>query len=613
MSSNLFTSVYYAGKIPSAASDLKTTSLQNGNIAIAFSAPTNSKGELLNPNTELSPRSTARVYSSNVVRVWDTWNTPYQRSLFYSSLTLTGTKYWLNNEMVNALTGTGIQYPNFAGGMLGEGGCFDLSAAGVLLNVLLPEQNLAQKLVSGLYYISLASMERNDPKVYRIKIPDWTGDIESPKFSHHGIYAACIIDKNPEGQPPTQKAIAILQIDGSSQGPEVRALYTCQDGTKKAWDRLPGSLLWANDNKTLYIQAEDTGSVCLFQVELDFGACRDVTASIPEPKRLAGKESITSAHILSTNNIGETRLFVNSTSFVESSLYRLLDPTDSSHKHLSSASNSGADLGLNEDQITSLTYKSGKECYSQAWVVRPSKFDKSRRYPVTLIIHGGPTGALNNVWNARWNAAVFAEQGYIVVMPNFVGSTGFGIDFMDKVMGDWARRPYEDIAACFEHLQTLDYVDTASAVALGYSYGGFMMNLIAGQPLGKKLKALVCHSGVFSNLGILSSDLVGGLDIYIGSKLWENARKWEEDSSHLYTKNWSTPMLISHSDMDFRCPISEGLLAYNVCQAKGIESRFLRFPDEGHYILGRENSLEWYRVVLGWINKYSGAEGSVKP
>lgn len=195
------------------------------------------------------------------------------------------------------------------------------------------------------------------------------------------------------------------------------------------------------------------------------------------------------------------------------------------------------------------------------------------------------------------------------------GSSSFGKDFQNSVMGDWGGRPYGDLVACLDYIEaTMPFVDTSRAIAAGGSYGGYMANWIAGQPLAKRFKTLISHDGIFSNYSMLASDVPIMLKEDLGGLPWNPKAKelWDKFDPAQFTENWSTPMLIIHSDNDFRCPISEGLAAYNVCQMKGIPSRFLNFPDENHFVLGRENSLRWYKTVLGWANKYADVEGGVK-
>jgi dipeptidyl aminopeptidase/acylaminoacyl peptidase len=143
---------------------------------------------------------------------------------------------------------------------------------------------------------------------------------------------------------------------------------------------------------------------------------------------------------------------------------------------------------------------------------------------------------------------------------------------------------------------------------------GYMVNWIAGQPLAKKFRTLVCHDGIFDNLNLVSSDIASTTQFDMGGQIFDPPAlaNWDKNSPSRYTANWTQSMLIIHSDNDFRCPITEGLAAFNICQMKGIESRFLNFPDECHFVEGRANQLHWYRTVFGWVNKYTGNTEGVK-
>lgn len=226
---------------------------------------------------------------------------------------------------------------------------------------------------------------------------------------------------------------------------------------------------------------------------------------------------------------------------------------------------------------------------------------------------------------------MFAEQGYIVVAPNVVGSTGYGQAFTDRIRKDWGGAPYEDIVNCFNYVSdNMSDVDIDRAVALGASYGGFMMNWIEGHPLGKKFKALVCHDGVFSMGGQLASDELyfpfhdmGGLPFYSGSDSSNtkvepiqaqaealygktSLEAWNKNDPSKYLENWTTPMLVIHSSKDYRLTMAEGLATFNVLRTRGIDSQMLHFPDENHFVLNPENSLVWHKAILNWINKYAG-------
>ncbi|KAK1035494.1 hypothetical protein LTR33_016470, partial [Friedmanniomyces endolithicus] len=311
-----------------------------------------------------------------------------------------------------------------------------------------------------------------------------------------------------------------------------------------------------------------------------------------------------------------------------------------------SNTSSGAKFGLNSQQVSSIwtpasNPKITKEVHSI--VVRPSNFDKAEKYPVAYLIHGGPQGSWADSWSTRWNPAVFAEQGYIVVAPNVTGSTGYGQKFTDAIRNNWGGDPYQDIVNCFDWVgEHMPEADNSRAVALGASYGGYMMNWIQGHDLGRKLKALVCHVGILTFAGsmLATEELyfpfhdLGGTPWYdpgfnaagkeakgnFGSSTLSDWKRWDP-SEHL--DKWATPQLVIHNEKDYRLPISEGLAPFNVLQARGIESRFLTFPDESkhsqpiglgilltiavdHFVLKPENSLVWHKVVLNWINKHVG-------
>jgi dipeptidyl aminopeptidase/acylaminoacyl peptidase len=243
----------------------------------------------------------------------------------------------------------------------------------------------------------------------------------------------------------------------------------------------------------------------------------------------------------------------------------------------------GKAFGLSQDQVDEFWYKGASDYSVRAWVVKPSNFDKSKTYPLAYLIYGGPQGAWLDSWGTRWNPAVFAEQGYVVVTPNPTGSTGYGMDFQDEIRNNWGGRPYEDLVKGFEYIEkNLSYVDTSRSVALGASYGGYMMNWIQGHDLGRKFKCLVTHDSVFSTLSQYSSEELFSLYHDFGGSLWENRETYEKRDPAKYVNNWATPHMIIHNELDYRLPISEGLAPFNILQTKGIPSKFLTFPDENH-------------------------------
>ena len=202
---------------------------------------------------------------------------------------------------------------------------------------------------------------------------------------------------------------------------------------------------------------------------------------------------------------------------------------------------------------------------------------------------------------------MFAEQGYVVIAPNPTGSTGYGQDFTDAIRNEWGGLPYEDLVKGFEFIEKeIEFVDTDRAVALGASYGGYMMNWIQGHELGRRFKALVCHDGVFSMTAQCASDEQYFPVHDLGGPLWERQKIWDRWDPSRFTMNWNTPQLVIHSSLDYRLTVAEGLAAFNVLQMRGVESRFLNFPDENHFVLKPENSLVWHQTVISFINRHMG-------
>jgi dipeptidyl aminopeptidase/acylaminoacyl peptidase len=281
-------------------------------------------------------------------------------------------------------------------------------------------------------------------------------------------------------------------------------------------------------------------------------------------------------------------------------------------KFISSNSRTGSLFGLSRNQVDEIYWAGANkdvETNVHAWVIKPWNFDPKKKYPLAYLVHGGPQGAWTDSWSTRWNPAVYAEQGFVVVSPNPTGSTGYGQDFVDAIQGQWGGLPYEDLVLGFEYIKDhLDYVDTDRAVALGASYGGYMMNWFQGHDLGRKFKALVTHDGVFSMTSQLASEELYFPFHDLKGPLWENPDAWSEWDPSRFAGKWETPNLIIHSDLDYRLTMNEGLSAFNVLQSRGIESQLLNFPDENHWVLKPENSLVWHEVVLDWINAHVGLE-----
>jgi dipeptidyl aminopeptidase/acylaminoacyl peptidase len=254
-----------------------------------------------------------------------------------------------------------------------------------------------------------------------------------------------------------------------------------------------------------------------------------------------------------------------------------------------------------------LTWAGANGARVSGWRFKPINFQPGKKYPLLVLIHGGPQGAWGDAWSYRWNPQIYASAGYMVFMPNPRGSTGFGQQFVDEISGDWAGKVYEDIMAGVAHTIAQGNVDESRVGAAGASYGGYMVNWILGHndDPRARFKVLVSHAGVYNLVSMygVTEELWFPEWEFKGAP-WENPELYARLSPHMYAKNFKTPTLVTHGELDYRVPIGEGLQLFTALQRQGVESRLLYFPDEGHWILKPANSEHWYNTVLAWLDKY---------
>jgi dipeptidyl aminopeptidase/acylaminoacyl peptidase len=241
----------------------------------------------------------------------------------------------------------------------------------------------------------------------------------------------------------------------------------------------------------------------------------------------------------------------------------------------------------------------------EGFLVKPPNFDAAKKYPVKFLIHGGPEGAWGDDWSYRWNPELFAADGYVVIMINFHGSTGYGQKFVDAINGDWGGAPFEDLMKGLDYAEkTYPFVDRDRECALGASYGGYAINWILGH--SDRFKCLVSHDGMFN------AESAWGTTEELWFNDWEfkgtpydNRASYEKWSPHQYAKNFKTPTLVVHGQKDYRLDVSEGLQLFTTLQIEGVPSKMLYFPDEGHWVLKPQNSQLWYKTVNAWVDQWT--------
>ena len=596
---------YLAGTVPAPVSDIKLKVIDESRVAIALTAQAKPDGNFYNKDREPKARSSAMLYNSIMVRHWDRYVTPNKNAIFHGVLqkgephiTEKNGRYVLG-DLTNVLKGSGLESPIPTFGGTDH---FDLGMRGVGFVAKDPNLNAASNTRSDFYFvkIDLAGEKPSYSSPTKITTEDLEGASTSPALEPNGEGAAFLQMKENGYESDKNR---IILVDDVAKPNQVFEILRSNSGAG-LWDRSPSSVSWSSDSKTLYLTAEDEGIVKLFKLDIPENPL-DMTLL---PVEITSSGSVSDVQALGTDS---SKALISGSSLIDSSIYSVLDSsTSDTAEVISSFSADGNFFGLFSRQVSDIWFDGAGDQKVHAWVVKPSNFDENKKYPLAYLIHGGPQGAWADSWSTRWNPAVYAEQGYVVITPNPTGSTGYGQAFTDAIATEWGGPPYEDLVKGFEYIKAnLSYVDTNRSVALGASYGGYMMAWMQGHELSKNFKAMVCHDGSFNLPAQLASDeqyfpnhdMGGRFDL---SK--DGMAKWEKWNPVNHVDEWSTPMLVIHNELDYRLPISEGLAMFNVLQERGVESRFLSFPDENHWVLNEENSLVWHTVVLNWINEHVG-------
>ncbi len=355
-------------------------------------------------------------------------------------------------------------------------------------------------------------------------------------------------------------------------------------------DRWVNSFAWSPDSANLFFTTEDRGRQAIQFISVNGGAVR-VAAS--------GDNELDDMQFTPD---GRTMVYTQQTGASPIEIYRA-----SSTGGMAVALTHLNDQVLSTHQLTSLEefwVNAADGSRVQSFVIKPPGFQAGRKYPVLMLIHGGPQGNWGQSWSYRWNAQVFAAAGYLVVMPNPRGSTGYGQKFIDEINEDWGGRPYDDIMAVCDHISNnLPYADTARMVAAGGSYGGYMVDWILGHT--QRFKALISHAGVYD----LPSEFGATEELWFplwefGGTPWDKPEVYAKWSPSQYVKDFHTPTLVIHGELDFRVPYTQGLQLFTALQMQKVPSRLLVFPDEGHWVLKPQNSLLWYKTFIDWIDSW---------
>jgi dipeptidyl aminopeptidase/acylaminoacyl peptidase len=358
------------------------------------------------------------------------------------------------------------------------------------------------------------------------------------------------------------------------------------------WDASANGITLSEDGKRIYTTAQELGQDPLFAVSIGNG----------EVSNVSGPQGSVSAFALAGPTLAFTRATLKSGDQV------LVTNPDGSAPQRAITPSAGEMLpGVGFGDYEQFKFIGWNNETVHGYVVKPWNFQEGKKYPVAFLIHGGPQGSFGNGWSYRWNPQTYAGQGYAVVMIDFHGSTGYGQAFTDAISQHWGDRPLEDLQKGWAAAQQkYSFLDGDKACALGASYGGFMVNWIAGN-WNQPWKCLVSHDGVFENqaMGYATEELWFS-EWENGGTPFENPKGYQEFNPANHVDQFRVPMLVIHGQQDFRIPVEQGIALFSALQRKGVESKFLYFPDENHWVLKPQNSVQWHDTVNGWLKQHIG-------
>jgi dipeptidyl aminopeptidase/acylaminoacyl peptidase len=354
------------------------------------------------------------------------------------------------------------------------------------------------------------------------------------------------------------------------------------------WDRSPEGLQFSSDGRTLYATAEDVGQVPLFAIDVATGKVTKLVAQghVRTP-RLAGGRIVFGRDDLRTP--------------VELFTARLDGTGVQQITHVNAGRVAAVRMG--EPEQFSFPGAGGDTVYG--WTVKPAGFEPGKKYPIAFLIHGGPQGSFNNEFHYRWNAQAYAGAGYGVVMIDFHGSTGYGQAFTDAIRMDWGDKPLVDLQKGLEAaVARYPWLDGDRACALGASYGGYMINWIAGN-WPDRFRCLVVHDGIFDQrMMYYGTEELWFPEWENDGPYWQSAANYEKYNPANFVERWKTPTLVVHGGLDYRVPDNQGIATFTTLQRRSIPSQFLYFPDENHWVLKPANSILWHDTVLAWLDRW---------
>jgi dipeptidyl aminopeptidase/acylaminoacyl peptidase len=399
----------------------------------------------------------------------------------------------------------------------------------------------------------------------------------SPRYSPDGRYIGYLATS----RPLTDGDHALLILFDRKTGEKVRLTSEI--------DRSVSNFVWSPDSQSIWFTIEDESEETLCELQLS-------------TRKIARRKHTSNINDLAMTPDGRYIIFTQSSFTQPAEVFQSITASEMDFEQLTHINNEWA-ATIEWGESSLFHYKGWNDETVASWVFKPPGFSPDQKYPFLLLIHGGPHGAWGNNFHYRWNPQVFASAGYVVMSPNFHGSSSYGQAFTDQIRGDWCGAAYEDLMRAVDEATKWPFIDSSRLAAAGASYGGYMANWIAGHT--DRFRCIVSHDGLFNLISSLySSDFIGGTMEELGGTPWEKIEVLHQASPSTYSRNFKTPMLIIHGQLDYRVDLSEGLAIFQVLKAMKVPAKFLYFPDENHWVIKPSSSIGWYNQVLDWLSEW---------
>lgn len=505
-------------------------------------------------------KDSALAYDQLMVRHWDQWLDQYREHLHIAVL---ADKPLTDAKNLMADWNTDIAGINEV--------AFTPDLQQIVFSAKIPAEDQAWHTNFDIFQVPLTGGEKVNLTADN---PAWDA---KPKFSGDGRFMAYLAMKKP-GAEADRFGLMLLDL---------------MTGEKKEvapnWDRSISDYQFGLDNRTIYVTTQDVGQYSIYAINTSFGDLIKVYGD-----GFAGSLQVASDKLVFTNHRLDMPTEIFQTGPDGSQLQQLTNVNEQWR------------AAVKFGEYEQFSFKGAEDDTVYGYLVKPWNFDATKKYPMAFLVHGGPQGSFGNMFNDRWNAQMYAAKGYAVVMIDFHGSTGYGQAFTDSISRDWGGKPLVDLQKGFEYIvQEQPWIDGNRACALGASYGGYMMNWIAGNwPQG--FKCLVNHAGLYDMPSFYgSTEELWFPEFDLGGPMWSADSDYHKFNPAAHADKWQTPMLVIHGLKDYRVPYAQGLGAFTNLQRKGIDSRLVIFPDENHWILNQDNRVRWYNEVFQWLDKYT--------